>query len=356
MPPGSRQPGRARNKVAAGAPCRARTPARKGRDGESHRIVPRAVGSAPFYQQSMSVGVVQYHTDTTGGSGAHNDHLSPRYHSRRWRCDRSQGTAGLSPFGRIFCCPTNISMPTRGSGSGRRTRPVGPGFSRTSSPPPPQGHSGILKPTVGGRTRGHTRAAGAAGRVEGQLKAQGAEYLRVRYYNSPEILQFTNAVSRESHDVVDCLLRLGTELVIRIDIRGADDAPSVDDEASRHRQGPAALAVAHCEIIAKAEIDRLEVVGKFEPQTQLGGVIIAGIGQEIEGDPLLFNQRTTGFRQLRRDRDERRALFLQGARYLLQSIQLCDAVGSPATAENGQDQRAFCQQVGRPHFPAKGVF
>src|SRR6202521_4153283 len=49
--------------------------------------------------------------------------------------------------------------------------------------PPPQGHSGILKPTVGGRTRGHTRAAG---RVEGQLKAQGAEYLGVRYYNSPE--------------------------------------------------------------------------------------------------------------------------------------------------------------------------
>jgi hypothetical protein len=133
MPPGSRRPGRARSKVAAGAPCRARAPARKGRDGESRRIVPRAVGSAPFYQQSMSVGIVQYHTDTTGGSGAHNDHLSPRYHSRRWRCDRSQGTAGLSPFGRIFCCSTNISMPTQGSGSGRRTRPVGPGFSRTSS-------------------------------------------------------------------------------------------------------------------------------------------------------------------------------------------------------------------------------
>ena len=133
MPPGSRRPGRTRSKVAAGAPCRARAPARKGRDGESRRIVPRAVGSAPFYQQSMSVGIVQYHTDTTGGSGAHNDHLSPRYHSRRWRCDRSQGTAGLSPFGRIFCCPMNISTPTRGNGSGRRTRPVGPGFSRTSS-------------------------------------------------------------------------------------------------------------------------------------------------------------------------------------------------------------------------------
>ena len=103
MPPGSRRLGRARSKVAAGAPCRARAPARKGRDGESRRIVPRAVGSAPFYQQSMSVGIVQYHTDTTGGSGAHNDHLSPRYHSRRWRCDRSQGTADLSPFGRIFC-------------------------------------------------------------------------------------------------------------------------------------------------------------------------------------------------------------------------------------------------------------
>jgi hypothetical protein len=285
MPPGSCRPGRERSKVAAGAPCRARAPARKGRDGESRRIVPRAVGSAPSYQQSMSVGIVQYHTDTTAALArititsrlgiTHGDGavIDPKEQPV------SHPLAGSSAVLRISPCRHGAAA--RGGAPDRLDR----ASREPRHAPPPQGHSGILKPTVGGRTRGHTRTAGAAGRVEGQLKAQGAEYLGVRYYNSPEILQFKNAVSRESHDVVDCLLRLGTELVIRIDIRGADDAPSVDDEASRHRQGPAALAVAHGKII-------------------------------------------------------------QGAHYLLQSIQLCDAVGSPATAENGQDQRAL--SAGRP--------
>jgi len=146
----------------------------------------------------------------------------------------------------------------------------------------------------------------------------------------------------ESLDVVDCLLWLRTVLVVGIDVRGADSALSVYDETSGHWQRPAALGIAHREVIAEAEIDRLEVVGKLEPQAQLGGVIIARIGQEIEADSLLFNQRATGFRQLGRDRDERRAIFLQSAHYLLQSIQLCDAIGSPAAAENRQDERAFC--------------
>ena len=70
---------------------------------------------------------------------------------------------------------------------------------------------------------------------------------------------------------------------------------------------------------------------------------------------MLLNQRTTGFGQLRRDRDERHAMFLQGAHYLLQSIQLCDAIGSPAAAENCQDQWPLRQQVGRMHFLAKRV-
>jgi hypothetical protein len=64
--------------------------------------------------------------------------------------------------------------------------------------------------------------------------------------------------SREGFDVVNRLLRLGTVLVIGIDIGGADDPRSVDDEPSGHWQSPAALAVAHHEIIAEAEIDRLQ--------------------------------------------------------------------------------------------------
>jgi hypothetical protein len=71
--------------------------------------------------------------------------------------------------------------------------------------------------------------------------------------------------SREGFDVVNRLLRLGTVLVIGIDIGGADDPRSVDDEPSGHRQSPAALAVAHREIITEADIDCLQVGGQRKP-------------------------------------------------------------------------------------------
>ena len=81
---------------------------------------------------------------------------------------------------------------------------------------------------------------------------------------------------RESFDVVDRLLRFGAVLVVGIDIRGADNAPAVDQEPSRHRQGPAALTVANRQVIAKAKINPLEIIGQREPETELRGVGIAG--------------------------------------------------------------------------------
>jgi len=110
------------------------------------------------------------------------------------------------------------------------------------------------------------------------------------------------STSRQSLDVVDGLLRFGAALVVGIDIRGTNDAPRVDHEPSRHGQSPTGLSVARHEVIAEAEIDCLEVVGKLEPQTQLGAIVIARIGQQIEADPVLFNKRPAGFRQLRRER------------------------------------------------------
>jgi hypothetical protein len=74
-----------------------------------------------------------------------------------------------------------------------------------------------------------------------------------------------DAESSESSEVVNRLLRLGTVLVVRIDIRGTDDSRSVHDKTSGHWQCPTALAIAHREVIAKAEIDRFEVVRKLEP-------------------------------------------------------------------------------------------
>jgi 2-haloacid dehalogenase len=104
----------------------------------------------------------------------------------------------------------------------------------------------------------------------------------------------------QSNDVVDGLLRFGTVLVVGIDIRGADDAPAIDHEPSWHRQGPAALTVANSQVSAKAEIDPLQIIGQREPETEFRGVGIAGVGQQVKADPLLFNEKPAGFRQLRR--------------------------------------------------------
>ena len=70
-----------------------------------------------------------------------------------------------------------------------------------------------------------------------------------------------NGESSESFDIVSRLLRLGSVLVIGIDIHRADNFRSIHDKTSRHRQGPTALAIMRREINAEIEIDRLQVVG-----------------------------------------------------------------------------------------------
>src|SRR6266446_7527641 len=65
--------------------------------------------------------------------------------------------------------------------------------------------------------------------------------------------------SCQSLDVVDGLLRLGTILVVGIGICGTNDALCVDHESPGHGQGPAALTVANRKVIAKAEIDPLQI-------------------------------------------------------------------------------------------------
>ncbi len=56
-----------------------------------------------------------------------------------------------------------------------------------------------------------------------------------------------------------------------------------------------------------------------------------------------------------RQRHQARAQFLKLAQNALQSIQLCIAVGSPDTAEDGRHHRPAGQQVGRAHDVALRV-
>jgi hypothetical protein len=128
------------------------------------------------------------------------------------------------------------------------------------------------------------------------IRAADTNSLRAGPSSRAELSVRTNSpLSRErctascqSLDVVDGLLRFGAVLVVGIDIRGADDARAVDHESPGHGQGPAALTVANRKVIAKAEIDRLQIFAQRELETELRGLGIAGVGQQVKADPLLF--------------------------------------------------------------------
>jgi hypothetical protein len=83
--------------------------------------------------------------------------------------------------------------------------------------------------------------------------------------------------STKCFNVVDRFRGLRTVLIVRIDIRGADDALGVDDEPPRHRQGPTSFAVAYSKVISKTEIDLFEIIRERESKAKLRGIGVAGV-------------------------------------------------------------------------------
>jgi len=79
------------------------------------------------------------------------------------------------------------------------------------------------------------------------------------------------------------------------------------------------------------------------------------VTKHIEADFMLFDQRSADVRRLRRDRADRRAQFPQRTRHLLQSIQLCIAIGSPGAAKECQHQRSLRQEIAGAHVLTVGV-
>ena len=90
----------------------------------------------------------------------------------------------------------------------------------------------------------------------------------------------------------------------------ANDTLSVDDEPAGHRQGPALLAVANGEIITEAQINLLQIVRQLEPNPELFRILVAPVGQQIEADFMLVDQRPARLRRLRRNRADRGSQFL----------------------------------------------
>jgi hypothetical protein len=119
------------------------------------------------------------------------------------------------------------------------------------------------------------------------IRAADTNSLRAGPSSRAELSVRTNSPLSRERCTASCQ-SLGAVLVVGIDIRGADDARAVDHESPGHGQGPAALTVANRKVIAKAEIDRLQIFAQRELETELRGLGIAGVGQQVKADPLLF--------------------------------------------------------------------
>lgn len=150
----------------------------------------------------------------------------------------------------------------------------------------------------------------------------------------------------KNRQIVQRLLRLGTTRIVGVDIDRANYAGGIDHEAAWHRQGPAAIAVVLREVDAEALVDFAQIVRQCKSQPELSGVRVAGIGQDIERDPVLLGQEEAVLRALRRECHDGRPKTREVGQALLQSIQLCNAVRSPAASEYREDNGPLGKQVG----------
>lgn len=138
------------------------------------------------------------------------------------------------------------------------------------------------------------------------------------------------------------LLRLWSSGVVGIGAGIPDDALLVDDVGGRQGQGPTVLTIAYRQIDAELEVDFLEINRQAETQPQGCTHVVAGIVQDFKVQLQLFDQGAAPLGQLRGDSYQIRSGIDDLIVDLVQSLQLCIAVGSPITPKESQNRWAFC--------------
>src|SRR5215510_10892575 len=149
--------------------------------------------------------------------------------------------------------------------------------------------------------------------------------------------------------------RLRPARVVRVGVGRADDAPWIDDEASRDGEPPRAVTVALSEVDAELRVDLAQIVGQGEDQAVGFGNAIAEVAQHLEGECLGLLGLARRPRDLRRDDGQARPCGGDLGQRALQSCQLRVAVWSPAAAVERQHDRAPGPELGEAHLVSADI-
>src|SRR6266508_2371360 len=143
--------------------------------------------------------------------------------------------------------------------------------------------------------------------------------------------------------------------VVGIGVDRADHALAIDHESGRDGQPPGPVTVAARQVDAELEVDLAQVVGQREDQAVRLGHPVAEVTQQLERQRLRLLGLAGRARDLRRDDGQGGAGGGDLGQRLLQSLQLCVAVRSPAAAVERQHDRPAGPQLREAHRPAAGV-
>src|SRR5712691_1338079 len=152
-----------------------------------------------------------------------------------------------------------------------------------------------------------------------------------------------------------CLRRLRPSRVVGIGVRRANDTLAVDHEAGGDGQAPCAVAIASGQVDAELLIDGLKIGGQREGETVGLRSLVAEVAQHLERERLRLFRLACGARHLGRDDHQAGPGGGDLVQGLLQSLQLCVAVRSPAAAIEGQDDGPAREQRLQAHLLAGRV-
>src|SRR4051812_22805658 len=140
-------------------------------------------------------------------------------------------------------------------------------------------------------------------------------------------------------------LGLGADAEVGVSFGVEDLAVFSDDVGSGNWETPALFAVNEGEIDEDGEVVVAVVFGDGVDKAELLSDGVAGVGEHREGEAVLADHEVTLAFSLWRNCDEECAGFAELAMENAPSLEFCNAVGTPAAAEELDDERAQGEEI-----------
>ena len=173
---------------------------------------------------------------------------------------------------------------------------------------------GNVRPEFVGKTGLTIGGSSSIGKAVGTLQLEKrAEAVVIMGKNQKKLLvakslqseAFSSASGlREFLQRANCLTGFGTSGVIRAHIGATNHALLVNDVSCGHGQAESAFVVELIQLVSELQINRLEVIGKYEYQAKLSRYLQPEVGQYVKTQVEATMDRAPVPLQLRRNRNQ----------------------------------------------------